>query len=195
MSSSQQPPPPPPPPLVEQQSTELPPRSAKDFESEEALRHALTDMNAPGWTMSYDSLFADPEEDRNENSNSNLFHTSSRGGGSMDNLASKDDSAANANSNSEDGTTSGEDGPTELNDNWDWVLTNYDPETTEPQSVNQELYRLKVLMSYMILGKSVKQWCKEASNLQGSLMALKFSENGLAPLVACGILGICKHFS
>lgn len=38
-----------------------------------------------------------------------------------------------------------------LRNSWDWVLTNYDSDSTEPQSVSQELHRLKVLMSYMIL--------------------------------------------
>jgi CheY-like chemotaxis protein len=37
------------------------------------------------------------------------------------------------------------------NGNWDWVLSNCDNESAEPQSVNDELHRLKVLMSYMIL--------------------------------------------
>lgn len=35
--------------------------------------------------------------------------------------------------------------------NLDWVLTNYDPETTEVQSMKEELRRLQVLKSYAIL--------------------------------------------
>jgi len=40
----------------------------------------------------------------------------------------------------------------QLNDNWDWVLTNYDAGTTNPQSITQELHRLQVLKSYDIIG-------------------------------------------
>lgn len=38
-----------------------------------------------------------------------------------------------------------------LNENWDWVLTNYDVGRTTPQSISQELHRLQVLKSYLIL--------------------------------------------
>ena len=38
-----------------------------------------------------------------------------------------------------------------LDENWDWVLENYDAGTTNPQSIIQELHRLQVLKSYTIL--------------------------------------------
>ena len=38
-----------------------------------------------------------------------------------------------------------------LDENWDWVLKNYDVGTTNPQSITQELHRLQVLKSYAIL--------------------------------------------
>ncbi|KAL7579879.1 hypothetical protein ACA910_004889 [Epithemia clementina (nom. ined.)] len=39
----------------------------------------------------------------------------------------------------------------EEEENLDWVLPSFDPETTEPQSMQEELHRLQVLKSYMML--------------------------------------------
>ena len=44
-----------------------------------------------------------------------------------------------------------EEGKEKLDDNWDWVLKNYDVGTTNPQSITQELHRLQILKSYAIL--------------------------------------------
>lgn len=93
-------------------------RSAKDFESEESLRQALTNMEA-----------------------------ASGGGLAALEAAQKENSKAMLNGDKK--ALQNQADP--LKNNWDWVLTNYDPESTEPQSVNEELHRLKVLMSYMIL--------------------------------------------
>ena len=90
-------------------------RSAKDFDTEEALRQALTNMATPP------QGFPPRSEE------------------------AKRASAAEETFNREGGN-----GPA-LNQNLDWGLRNYDVETTEPQSIDQELSRLKVLMSYMIL--------------------------------------------
>eukprot|EP00339_Tiarina_fusa_P018914 CAMPEP_0117081308 /NCGR_PEP_ID=MMETSP0472-20121206/57316_1 /TAXON_ID=693140 ORGANISM="Tiarina fusus, Strain LIS" /NCGR_SAMPLE_ID=MMETSP0472 /ASSEMBLY_ACC=CAM_ASM_000603 /LENGTH=203 /DNA_ID=CAMNT_0004809203 /DNA_START=68 /DNA_END=676 /DNA_ORIENTATION=+ len=38
-----------------------------------------------------------------------------------------------------------------IDESWDWVLTNYDAGTTNPQSITQELHRLQVLKSYGVL--------------------------------------------
>lgn len=39
----------------------------------------------------------------------------------------------------------------ELADNLDWVLPRFDPDTTEAQSMKEELKRLQVLKSYLVL--------------------------------------------
>ena len=41
-----------------------------------------------------------------------------------------------------------------LSEHWDWVLTNYDVGTTEPQSIEEELLRLQTLQSYLRLDES-----------------------------------------
>ena len=44
-----------------------------------------------------------------------------------------------------------DDSDTNIDEQWDWVLTNFDVGTTIPQSISQELQRLQVLKSYIIL--------------------------------------------
>lgn len=39
----------------------------------------------------------------------------------------------------------------QLDENWDWVLTNFDQKNTVPQKVGEEIHRLKVLKSYLLL--------------------------------------------
>jgi len=140
--------------LPQQVSAEQPLRSAKDFESEEALRQALTNMNSPSYGSSLFSVTAPDQDDQQENigSNNSMNIPSNS---ADDNIGSNEGFSGkghdcNSNNNSESGSDDIEN-PSKLNDNWDWVINNLDPETTEPQSINQELRRLKVLMSYMVL--------------------------------------------
>ena len=107
---------------------EPPPRSAKDFESEEALREALTNMNASSYGSLYDGTDGKEQEDGA-------------------NSAESDDSGSGSGSKGKTAAVTG----SSLNPNWDWVVEDLDPEVSEPQTVEQELRRLKVLMSYMIL--------------------------------------------
>ena len=49
-------------------------------------------------------------------------------------------------------SVAGENGePMNNTENLDWVLPSYDPDTTEAQSMKEELHRLLVLKSYLIL--------------------------------------------
>lgn len=91
-------------------------RSVRDFETEEALKQALTNMETPRVGFPPESQEAEAAADFELNA------TSHNAGNDFPDVGSAD-----------------------------WVLTNYDDETTEPQSLDQELHRLKVLMSYMIL--------------------------------------------
>ncbi|CAB9531094.1 histidine kinase RcsC [Seminavis robusta] len=100
---------------------QVPSRSAKDYETEEALRQAMTNMNEPPFG----------------------------------NLQAAADTASTVSEDPKDGTAvnnnTAKSNSGVLAGNWDWVLTNYDGDNSEPQSVDHELQRLKVLMSYMIL--------------------------------------------
>lgn len=56
-------------------------------------------------------------------------------------------------------------GQDELKEDWDWVLTNYDVGTTLPQSISQELHRLQVLKSYLILDKDREEAFDRLTNM------------------------------
>ncbi|CAB9510143.1 GAF [Seminavis robusta] len=73
------------------------------------------------------------------------------------NIASREDCAEHrdaADDERMDDTAAAEDDAEEvsLDDDWDWTLTNYDAETTEPQTIAKEVQRLRVLQSYQIVG-------------------------------------------
>lgn len=50
-------------------------------------------------------------------------------------------------------------------DNLDWVLPSYDPETTEAQSMREELHRLSVLKNYLILDADREEMFEKLTGL------------------------------
>jgi hypothetical protein len=97
-------------------------RSVLDFDSEEALRKALMAVTLPD----------DSAEDVSV----------AEGGGQAS-------EAVNPRGGS---TTQGVDSDMPVESvNLDWVLPSFDPETTEAQSMREELHRLQVLKNYLIL--------------------------------------------
>jgi CheY-like chemotaxis protein/signal transduction histidine kinase len=53
----------------------------------------------------------------------------------------------------------------EIKEGLDWVLTNYDVGTTQPQSISQELHRLQVLKSYLILDTEREEAFERLTNM------------------------------
>lgn len=62
-------------------------------------------------------------------------------------------------------TSCGDDLDTQINENWDWALTNYDVENTEAQSISQELTRLQVLKSYLLLDAEREEAFERLTNM------------------------------
>ena len=103
-----------------------PNRSVADFESPDDLRRALKSMDV---TQSQSDgqyvSFSHPALRQSEMADPNIIR--------------------------EDEGSLSSAGTGQLDDELDWVLENYDPETTESQSLREELKRLLVLRSYLIL--------------------------------------------
>jgi hypothetical protein len=100
-------------------------RSVVDYETEDALRKALMAVEAPKENDS-------PSEDsKPQAAASPSPETSSNGN----------------NTETEQQPPNGKQGNQPL----DWVLPSFDPENTEVQSMKEELHRLQVLKSYLIL--------------------------------------------
>jgi CheY-like chemotaxis protein len=53
----------------------------------------------------------------------------------------------------------------QLDEAWDWTLTNYDAESTEPQTISKELRRLRTLQSYQIVGAEREEAFDRLCNL------------------------------
>jgi CheY-like chemotaxis protein len=53
----------------------------------------------------------------------------------------------------------------ELDDAWDWTVTNYDVEVTEPQTIAKEVSRLRALQSYQIVGAEREEAFDRLCNL------------------------------
>ena len=101
-------------------------RSVVDFDSEDALRKALMAVQQSGDSSDLppgDSATTAPGGGRDETPG-NGSRSGHRGGGTREALDSQD---------------------------MDWVLPSFDPETTEAQSMREELHRLQVLKNYLIL--------------------------------------------
>jgi hypothetical protein len=105
-------------------------RSVVDYESEDALRKALMTIETP------------KEETPSEDSKSQAADADAAAAASAPVSESPETSSGNAQQapNSKQG-----------NHPLDWVLPSFDPENTEVQSMKEELRRLQVLKSYLIL--------------------------------------------
>lgn len=100
-------------------------RSVVDIDSEEDLRRALMNVQ----------LETGEGADNNNKNN---------GGDGEENPARRGaDTSAQENGDKKNGEG--------ISDNLDWVLPKHDPETTEPQSMREELLRLQALKNYLIL--------------------------------------------
>lgn len=104
-----------------------------DFDTEDALRKALMAVRL----LPNDSGDASLEEDNNDDddNNTNNDNNSSTPGGAPIAQPKEDN----------------DDDMPSASDNLDWVLPSFDPETTEAQSMREELHRLTVLKNYLIL--------------------------------------------
>ena len=128
-------------------------RSVVDFDSEDALRKALMAVRLPD-----DSGDVSLEESNNNNNidedndideaadGSNRDTTTGGGGGAKGGGQINNNQNSKRSKNDEDDTNMPAD-----SDNLDWVLPSFDPETTEAQSMREELHRLTVLKNYLIL--------------------------------------------
>lgn len=99
-------------------------RSVNDFDDEEDLRMALMNMNI--------------------NSRENCSDVRE--------AASEVQQAAKRDGPFPEGAVVDEEEGVELEEEWDWTVTNYDVENSEPQTVAREVQRLQVLKSYQIVG-------------------------------------------
>ncbi|KAL3914936.1 MAG: hypothetical protein SGILL_005878 [Bacillariaceae sp.] len=66
--------------------------------------------------------------------------------------------------------------------NLDWVLTNYDKKTTEPQSLEEELNRLQALRSYLILDSEREHQFERLTALASRLMQVPIALVSLVDL-------------
>jgi CheY-like chemotaxis protein/signal transduction histidine kinase len=71
---------------------------------------------------------------------------------------------------------------TELREGWDWVLTNYDVGTTQPQSISQELHRLQVLKSYLILDADREEAFERLTNMASRIFQVPIALVSLVDL-------------
>jgi CheY-like chemotaxis protein len=69
-----------------------------------------------------------------------------------------------------------------LNENWDWVLTNYDVGATVPQSISQELHRLQVLKSYLILDDDREESFDRLTNMASRIFDVPIAVVSLVDL-------------
>jgi hypothetical protein len=69
-----------------------------------------------------------------------------------------------------------------LDTHQDWVLENFDPETTEPQTLEDELKRLLVLKSYLLLDEERKRSFERITGLAGKMMKCPIALIGLMDL-------------
>lgn len=107
-------------------------RSVVHYDTEDALRKALLAV----------------ELNKNDDNNNNI---GSGGGDSYNNNTATAPPVIPAEEESNDTAPLDDASSIHNNQNLDWVLTNYDAETTEVQSMKEELKRLQVLKSYAIL--------------------------------------------
>ena len=106
-------------------NTMRPNRSVVDFDSEEALRRALMAVKLPS--------------DENNSTSAQTSQSQQPQGEGSSQVASPAQPRETTMEQEEE------------EENLDWVLPSLDPETSEVQSMKQELHRLQVLKSYMIL--------------------------------------------
>lgn len=69
----------------------------------------------------------------------------------------------------------GERNSTEIEDDWDWALTNYDVENTVPQSVAAEAERLKNLQTYQLVGEEREEAFDRLTTLAGRVFDVPIS--------------------
>jgi CheY-like chemotaxis protein len=100
-------------------------RSVVDFDTEEALRKALMSFNLPTEEGEACTKYVEGNADTNGSIRSPIAPQPGPLGESGEPLANPE--------------------------NMDWALPSYDPDTTEVQSMKEELHRLQVLKSYLIL--------------------------------------------
>ena len=112
-------------------------RSVVDFDSEDALRKALMAVRLPN--DSGDVSLEDNDNNNNHNNNNNDTTATAR-----------DSTDGGAAAKGKEDDNQGADMPMD-SQNLDWVLPTFDPETTEVQSMREELHRLTVLKNYLIL--------------------------------------------
>lgn len=109
-----------------------PNRSVNDFHSVEELRQALKSMSVTSSSSDGKYIsFVHPELEQNQIG----AHLGPLFEGEEGSLGAASETLENQS----------------LDPELDWVLENYDPETTEPQTLNDELQRLLVLKSYLVL--------------------------------------------
>jgi len=99
-------------------------RSAKDYDTDESLRQALVYMDSTGCGVAATATATATDEHELPSSN-------------CTDETKKSATALN--------------GVLHLNQKWDWVTDNLDHDVCEAQTVDQELQRLKAVVSYMIL--------------------------------------------
>lgn len=111
-----------------------PNRSVNDFNSAEDLKRALNSINI--------------SRSQSDDKYVSFLHPALQGNQLGGIVPIQEDGSVSTNSTSADGG---------LDQKLDWVLENYDENTTESQSLNDELQRLLVLKSYLILDSERKE--------------------------------------
>lgn len=115
-----------------------PHRSVNDFHSAEELVQALKTMSVTSSSSDGQYVsFVDPELEQ------------SQIGACLGTLYEADEGSVGSASETQQNQS--------LDPELDWVLENFDRETTEPQTLNEELQRLLVLKSYLVLDDERKQ--------------------------------------
>jgi hypothetical protein len=114
-------------------------RSVVDYETEDALRKALMAVAAPK-----DASSSQPQRDASQ---PQAASAPANGHGDADQQHANGNGNATATNAANNASANGKQGEQPL----DWVLHNFDPENTEVQSMKEELHRLQVLKSYLIL--------------------------------------------
>ena len=115
-------------------------RSVVDFDSEDALRKALMAVRLPD-----DSGDVSLEENDDDENNDEAAAAAAAG-----EVASRDTAQGGGGGRGGAAAANDDDMPSD-SDKLDWVLPTFDPETTEAQSMREELHRLQVLKNYLIL--------------------------------------------
>ena len=118
-------------------------RSVVDFDSEDALRKALMAVHLPD--DSGDVSLGDDNDNDNTKDNKSDAKINGTNTGPVQGTAATAKAAHNKES-----SNNKSDMPAD-SDNLDWVLPSFDPDTTEAQSMREELHRLQVLKNYLIL--------------------------------------------